>query len=65
MSDVFIDDNMDTDNGYDAYMDDVLKFECWYHSVIDDVANLIRANGYDKVMRDVQEVLQRLEGTDK
>ena len=49
------------DNEYDLHMDDVLKFECWYHSVIDDVANLIRANGYDKVMLDVQEALKRIE----
>ena len=49
------------DNEYDMHMDDVLKFECWYHSVIDDVANLIRANGYDKVMLDVQEALKRIE----
>jgi hypothetical protein len=43
-------------------MDDVLRFECWYHSVIDDFANLIQANGYDKVMLDVQEALKRIEG---
>lgn len=49
------------DNEYEMHMDDVLKFECWYHSVIDDVANLIRANGYDKVMLDVQEALKRIE----
>lgn len=53
--------DMILDNEYDAYMDDVLKFECWYHSVIDDVANLIQANGYDKVMMDVQEALKRIE----
>lgn len=52
----------DTGNDYDAYMDDVLRFECWYHSVIDDFANLIQANGYDKVMLDVQETLKRIEG---
>lgn len=49
------------DNDYDAHMDDVLQFECWYHSVIADVANLIQANGYDKVMMDIQAVLERLE----
>lgn len=49
------------DNEYDMHMDDVLKFECWYHSVIDDVANLVRSNGYDKVMLDVQEALKRIE----
>jgi hypothetical protein len=53
------------DNEYDMHMDDVLKFECWYHSVIDDVANLIRANGYDKVMLDVQEALKRIEDNDQ
>lgn len=53
--------DMILDNEYDAHMDDVLKFECWYHSVIDDVANLIQANGYDKVMMDIQAVLERLE----
>lgn len=55
MNDMILDDE------YDAYMDDVLQFECWYHSVIDDVANLILANGYDKVMMDIQAVLERLE----
>jgi hypothetical protein len=49
------------DNEYALHMDDVLKFECWYHSVIDDVANLVRSNGYDKVMLDVQEALKRIE----
>lgn len=53
--------DMILDNEYDSHMDDVLKFECWYHSVIDDVANLIQANGYDKVMMDIQDVLERLE----
>ena len=59
MNDMILDASLD--NEYDAYMDDVLKFECWYHSVIDDVANLIQANGYDKVMLDVQEALKRIE----
>ena len=53
--------DMIMDNEFDTHMDDVLKFECWYHSVIDDVANLIQANGYDKVMMDIQAVLERLE----
>lgn len=42
-------------------MDDVLKFECWYHSVMDDVASLIRANGYDKVMLDIMTAVNRME----
>jgi len=53
--------DMTMDDEFDTHMDDVLKFECWYHSVIDDVANLIQANGYDKVMLDVQEALKRIE----
>lgn len=40
-------------------VDDVLQFECWYHSVMDDVASLIRANGYDKIMFDIQCAVQR------
>lgn len=42
-------------------LDDVLQFECWYHSVMDDVASLIRANGYDKVMYDVMCAVKRME----
>jgi hypothetical protein len=65
MNDMIMDDSLDTDNDFDAHMDDVLRFECWYHSVIDDVANLIRSNGYDKVMLDVQEALKRIEDNNK
>ena len=65
MHDMILDASLDTDNDFDAHMDDVLQFECWYHSVIDDVANLIRANGYDKVMLDVQEALKRIEDNDQ
>jgi hypothetical protein len=61
MHDMITDASLDTDNEFDAHMDDVLRFECWYHSVIHDVANLIQANGYDKVMLDVQEALKRME----
>jgi hypothetical protein len=65
MHDMILDASLDTDNDYETHMDDVLQFECWYHSVIDDVANLIRANGYDKVMLDVQEALKRIEDNDQ
>jgi hypothetical protein len=65
MNDMIMDDSLDTDNDFDAHMDDVLRFECWYHSVIDDVANLIRSNGYDKVMLDVQEALKRIEDNEQ
>jgi hypothetical protein len=39
---------------------ELMEFECWYHSVIDDMANLIRANGYDKVMYDVMCAVKRM-----
>ena len=54
-----IDEEMMLD--YEQMEDDVVRFESWYHSVVDDVANLIRSNGYDKVMLDVHHVLERLE----
>ena len=47
------------------YMDnqeqELVHFECWYHSVIDDMAGLIRANGYEQVMYDVMCAVQRME----
>ena len=47
------------------YMDkqeqELIKFECWYHSVIDDMAGLIRANGYEQVMYDVMCAVQRMQ----
>jgi hypothetical protein len=49
----------------DAQEQELIKFECWYYSVIDDMASLIRANGYDKVMYDVMCAVQRMsEGTE-
>lgn len=46
------------------YMDDqeqeMVKFECWYHSVVDDMASLIRSNGYDQVMYDVMCAVKRM-----
>lgn len=52
-------DMMDFDE--ECGQDDVLQFECWYHSVMDDVASLIRANGYDKVMLDIMTAVNRME----
>ena len=49
---------------YECEQDDVLRFECWYHSVIDDMASLIRANGYDTVMYDVMCAVKRMENKD-
>jgi len=46
------------DDGHEL---DVVKYECWYWSVIDSMADLIMNNGRDKVMADVAEtVLKRL-----
>ena len=46
------------------YMDnqeqELIMFECWYHSVIDDMAGLIRANGYEQVMYDVMCAVKRM-----
>lgn len=40
---------------------DVVKYECWYWSVIESMADLIMNNGRDRVMADVAEtVLKRL-----
>ena len=38
---------------------ELMRFECWYHSVIDDLASLIRSNGYDTVMLDVKQAVER------
>ena len=47
------------------YMDnqekELLKFECWYHSVVDDMASLIKTNGYDQVMYDVMCAVKRMQ----
>ena len=52
MSIEMIDDDIDMD---------VVKYECWYWSVIDSMADLIMNNGRDRVMADVAEtVLKRL-----
>ena len=36
---------------------DVVKYECYYWSVIDSMADLIMNNGRDKVMADVTDVV--------
>lgn len=49
------------------YMDnqeqELVQFECWYHSVVDDMAGLIRANGYEQVMFDVMQAVKRMQET--
>ena len=51
------------------YMDnqeqEMVKFECWYHSVVDDMASLIKTNGYEQVMYDVMCAVQRMTGESK
>lgn len=46
---------------FDSQEQELMRFECWYHSVIDDMAGLIRANGYDKVMYDVMCAVKRMQ----
>lgn len=48
MSIELIDDDIDMD---------VVKYECWYWSVIDSMADLIMNNGRDRVMADVADVV--------
>ena len=36
---------------------DVVKYECWYWSVIESMADLIMNNGRDRVMADVADVV--------
>ena len=36
---------------------DVVKYECWYWSVIDSMADLIMNNCRDRVMADVTDVV--------
>lgn len=45
---LMIDDDIDMD---------VVKYECWYWSVIDSMADLILNNGRDRVMADVADVV--------
>lgn len=53
MSIEMIDDDIDMD---------VVKYECWYWSVIDNMADLIMNNGRDRVMADVTDlVIKRLQ----
>jgi len=43
---------------------DVLKYECWYWSVIESMADLIMNNGRDRVMADVTDVVIKRLGDD-
>jgi hypothetical protein len=43
---------------------DVVKYECWYWSVIDSMADLIMNNGRDRVMADVTDVVIKRLGED-
>jgi hypothetical protein len=47
----------------DLQEQELMHFECWYHSVIDDMAGLIRANGYEQVMYDVMCAVNRMKET--
>ena len=39
---------------------EMVKFECWYHSVVDDMASLIKINGYEQVTYDVMCAVKRM-----
>jgi len=43
---------------------DVVKYECWYWSVIESMADLIMNNGRDRVMADVTDVVIKRLGED-
>ena len=45
----------------DKQEQELVNFECWYHSVIDDMAGLIRVNGYEQVMYDVMQAVKRMQ----
>ena len=47
----------------DEQEQELVRFECWYHSVIDDMAGLIRAYGYEQVMFDVMCAVKRMQET--
>lgn len=55
MSIELIDDDVDMD---------VVKYECWYWSVIESMADLIMNNGRDRVMADVTDVVIKRLGDD-
>ena len=43
---------------------DVVKYECWYWSIIESMADLIMNNGRDRVMADVTDVVIKRLGED-
>lgn len=57
---VYMDECLDSDGMADQELE-LLKFESWYYSVIDDVASLIFTNGYNQVMKDIMDTVARLE----
>ena len=54
--------NLSIDTMYDmnAQEQELMHFECWYHSVIDAVALMIKHNGYETVMLDVMQAVERM-----
>lgn len=52
---------------FDSYMMELseqeqeqVKFECFYWSVINDIAMLIKDNGYDVVLKDIIDTVDRI-----
>ena len=60
---VYMDECLDA-NGMTEQELELLKFESWYYSVIDDVASLIVTNGYNQVMKDIMDTVDRLQNKD-
>jgi hypothetical protein len=44
----------------DAREQEAMAFECFYWSVVNDVAMLIKDNGYNEVLKDILDTVQRI-----
>lgn len=44
----------------DAQEQEQMAFECFYWSVVNDVAMLIKDNGYNEVLKDILDTVERL-----
>lgn len=44
----------------DSLEQEQLEFECFYWSVVNDVAMLIKDNGYNEVLKDILDTVSRI-----
>lgn len=44
----------------DAQEQEQMAFECFYWSVVNDVAMLIKDNGYNEVLKDILDTVDRI-----